>query len=57
MLWPDRRSCRRGISVGAPHRASFHQSFWITLIFMVISIIRSYLVRRFFAVYVTRFAA
>ncbi|MGX1427005.1 DUF7220 family protein [Bradyrhizobium elkanii] len=35
---------------------SFHQSFWITLIFMVISIIRSYLVRRFFAVYVQRFA-
>jgi hypothetical protein len=29
----------------------------ITAIFVVISIIRGYLVRRFFAVYVTRFAA
>jgi hypothetical protein len=28
---------------------SFHQSFWITLIFMVISIVRGYLVRRFFS--------
>jgi ABC-type sugar transport system permease subunit len=36
---------------------SFHQSFWITLVFMVISIIRSYLVRRFFAAYVERFAS
>lgn len=36
---------------------SFHASFWITLIFMVISVIRSYLVRRFFALYVTRLAA
>ncbi|MGC0389158.1 DUF7220 family protein [Bradyrhizobium sp. USDA 241] len=33
------------------------ESFAITLIFMVISIIRSYLVRRFFAVYLKRFAA
>lgn len=33
------------------------ESFAITLIFMVISIIRSYLVRRFFAAYVKRFAA
>jgi hypothetical protein len=33
------------------------ESFAITLIFMVISIIRSYLVRRFFALYVKRFAA
>ncbi|BAR62003.1 hypothetical protein NK6_8859 [Bradyrhizobium diazoefficiens] len=36
---------------------SLHQSFWITTIFMVISIVRGYLVRRFFAAYVTRFAA
>lgn len=36
---------------------SFHASFWITLIFMVISIIRSYLVRRFFTAYVERFAS
>jgi hypothetical protein len=33
------------------------ESLAITLVFTVISIIRSYLVRRFFAVYVTRFAA
>ncbi|ARQ95316.1 hypothetical protein [Bradyrhizobium phage BDU-MI-1] len=36
---------------------SFSQSFWFTLIFTAISIVRAYLVRRFFAVYVTRFAA
>ena len=36
---------------------SFSQSMRITLIFMVISIIRAYLVRRFFATYVKRFAA
>jgi len=33
------------------------QSVVITTIFVVISIVRGYLVRRFFAVYVTRFAA
>jgi hypothetical protein len=33
------------------------ESFAITLIFMVISIVRSYLVRRFFASHVARFAA
>jgi hypothetical protein len=33
------------------------ESFAITLVFAVISIIRSYLVRRFFAVYLKRFAA
>lgn len=36
---------------------SFSQSFWFTLIFTAISIVRSYLVRRFFAVYVVRFTA
>jgi hypothetical protein len=35
---------------------SMHQSFVITVIFMVISIVRTYLVRRFFAVHVHRFA-
>jgi hypothetical protein len=39
------------------YRVKLAESFAITLIFMVISIIRSYLVRRFFAVYVTRFGA
>ena len=38
-------------------RVKLSESFAITLIFMVISIIRSYLVRRFFATYVKRFAA
>ncbi|WLA44120.1 hypothetical protein QNJ95_22875 [Bradyrhizobium elkanii] len=33
------------------------ESFAITLVFTVISIVRSYLVRRFFAVYLKRFAA
>jgi uncharacterized membrane protein YwzB len=33
------------------------ESLAITLIFMVISIIRSYLVRRFFVTYLKRFAA
>jgi hypothetical protein len=33
------------------------QSFAITVIFTVISIVRSYVVRRFFEVYVKRFAA
>lgn len=33
------------------------ESFAITLIFTVISIVRSYLVRRFFAVHLKRFAA
>jgi hypothetical protein len=33
------------------------ESFAITLIFLVISIIRSYVVRRFFEVHLKRFAA
>jgi hypothetical protein len=36
-------------------RVKLAESFAITLIFMVISIVRSYLVRRFFAVYLKRF--
>ncbi|MHC2552305.1 DUF7220 family protein [Bradyrhizobium elkanii] len=38
-------------------KVKFAESFAITLIFMVISIIRSYLVRRFFAVHLKQFAA
>ena len=38
-------------------RVKLSESFAITLVFMVISIVRSYLIRRFFAAYVTRFAA
>jgi hypothetical protein len=36
---------------------SFGSSFWITLIFLVISVARAYLVRRFFAAQLKRFAA
>ena len=38
------------------YHVKLSESFAITLIFVVISIVRGYLVRRFFAVYMTRFA-
>ena len=43
------------LSFGMPR--SFGSSFWITLIFLSISVARAYLVRRFFAAHLQRFAA
>ncbi|GAB9153312.1 DUF7220 family protein [Bradyrhizobium diazoefficiens] len=40
---------------GAP--VKFGASMWITLAFTVVSILRSYLVRRFFAAHIKRFSA